>query len=244
MDFDDQQDEDCTLSAFNSKEELMEAHGVINTVHSGQHAIHAENQSTFNKICDSFRSAEDRIKEIEWRAGLDIPSVNELRYVGFHLIHAIQSSDIKEQDEQLRRAFRHCRRAEYDAVELGILSSLEAVAEFQESYRSLAVIDHVKDYIGILKFCEKIKQRQGLSAESEYRDEYYESVQKDYLVLIDHVALLKGVMPELDKKAAELKDKAIDREKGNRRWKITTTLSVVFGLGGWLILFLKLGTST
>lgn len=228
MALNEQQDvEDCTASSFGSIEEVMESHSGTSVAPNAAHLIFPENRVQFDVLCESFREAEERVKQIEWRAGLDIPSINELRYVGFHLIKAVQSNDATEQDEQLRRAFRHCRRAEYDAVELGILSCLGYIQEFQENYRDLPVIDHVEDYQEMLGMCEKIKSRQENSIESEYRDEYYKEIYEDYMTLIKYTEILKGIAPELDKKA-------YDRWTNGLYLKISLGVAVFAAIAGWV----------
>ncbi len=232
MEFDQFQEEDCTATAFLSDKDMVNGHQGTTTVLDSLHSIFPENLDQFNLLCNSFRTAEERVKEIEWRGGLDIPSINELRYVGFHLIKAVQAKDSSIQDEQLRRAFRHCRRAEYDAVELGILSGLDCIARFQDIYRSLPVIDHVKNYPEILGFCEKLRKRQENSIESEYRESYYEEIHQDYIQLVKYVELLQGVSPELDKKQS-------DRKKENLKWKVGFFLSTFVALTACLRLYLS-----
>ncbi|MDQ6954812.1 MAG: hypothetical protein Q9M20_05155 [Mariprofundaceae bacterium] len=92
----------------------------------------------FMTLRSLFDSAEIKLKETEQLCGdLAIPSVNELRYVGYHITKALcHDVDSNDYNEELLRAERHCKRAVYDANEVGIEYLLRKIANFKEQYSS------------------------------------------------------------------------------------------------------------
>ena len=73
-------------------------------------------QDKLERLLALHQETEIKIKEIERLEGkLSIPSINELRYFGYHVAKAV-SLDIagdedSEIDAELEKAFRHCQRA-------------------------------------------------------------------------------------------------------------------------------------
>ena len=85
--------------------------------------ISSNNATKFNELYEAFKKANERIEAVNKITGtldsiIEIPSLNELRYVGFHLIKALSHPDSTEEDEELRRAIRHCERASYSGIAL------------------------------------------------------------------------------------------------------------------------------
>jgi hypothetical protein len=95
-----------------------------------------EQKNTIKEIVQLFDEAESRVKEVELLAHeLSIPSVNQLRYVGYHLARSLNEEDNStEFDLQIGKAKGHCQRAIYDAHEAGIIFMLERVKQFREVY--------------------------------------------------------------------------------------------------------------
>ena len=108
--------------------------------------VKEENRPIFQDVAKAFCEAERRMKKIEWMDGTDVPSINELRYVGYHLFKACQQDDTVLQREELRRAERHCKRASFDALELGMITQLERINDFVTDYKDYPVSDDLPDY--------------------------------------------------------------------------------------------------
>ncbi len=113
--------------------------------------VTANNLPHLKKAIESYHLAEDYIKRAELSTTtLDIPSINELRYFGYHLAKALACDETQEsrQREELRRAEKHCKRAGYDAVELGILSCSEMIVQFDKDHREAPVLisDVISNY--------------------------------------------------------------------------------------------------
>lgn len=78
-------------------------------------------------------------KELE----LEIPSINELRYAGRHLLDAIASmfSDIDKAfciiniNSELNESLDHCKRALFDAYEMGLLYNIKEIQYFKDDFK-------------------------------------------------------------------------------------------------------------
>lgn len=97
-----------------------------------------------------FHEAEREIKRLEHLVDkLPIPSINELRYAGHHLSRAWQArqrEDASACHDELDRATKHCKRAIYDAHEIGIQHHLLRIKQFQEDYRKTVISNVVHGY--------------------------------------------------------------------------------------------------
>jgi hypothetical protein len=129
-----------------------------------------------------FAKAEQCIKDIEHNGeGLDIPSINELRYFGWHLLKALTQNNL----EELTKAKNHAKRAIFDACEAQIVANLTAIEKFQNDYRVVNVSDVLKNYADLMVSAENakvfIQDRDGNS-----REYYYEKC-------VNHVNTLKSI---------------------------------------------------
>ncbi len=88
-----------------------------------------------------FVQAEQLIKLSEQTSdGVVIPSINELRYFGYHLLQAILDEHDSEQiNEQLKKAESHAKRAIYDASESIVLYHLIKAESFQNKFFGISV---------------------------------------------------------------------------------------------------------
>ena len=73
--------------------------------------------SLIEEIQTLYLSAENKIKHLEVVSReMCVPSINELRYAGNHLLKALTSYSNDAKNEHLSKAKSHCKRAIYDAV--------------------------------------------------------------------------------------------------------------------------------
>lgn len=163
--------------------------------------IFEENQAVYQNMSEAFRFAERCLKLVEIQNtddGLDIPSINELRYTAFHLIHALDETEAHEQKEQLRRAKRHCERAAYDAMELGIIRKLEEIRRFQKDYRMTPITNILPDYIQRMEAATAVRD---FLAENTDRNKHenYKKCELHYHSLKDIVQKLTTAREELNK---------------------------------------------
>lgn len=109
--------------------------------------------SSIREIVSLFDEAELKVKEIEQLAQeLSVPSINELRYVGYHLARALCTEDESKLTLEIQKAKGHCQRALYDAYEIGIIHMLEQIKLFKERYvkHSHFINDVVSGYVECL----------------------------------------------------------------------------------------------
>ncbi|MBI2381753.1 MAG: hypothetical protein HYV16_13460 [Gammaproteobacteria bacterium] len=101
-----------------------------------------------SEVANLYSQAEEKIKLIEHlNQQLPIPSINELRYAGYHLVQFINSGS----PEELKKAENHCKRAIYDAVEAGVTHQLEMICSFQKDFRMLVLSEHIPSYCELQK---------------------------------------------------------------------------------------------
>lgn len=193
-------------------------------------------------IIDLFDTAENKVKEVEQFAQeLSIPSINELRYVGYHLARALCEESEQELNCQIEKAKAHCKRAIYDAHEIGIIYMLERVKLFKEGYmsHSSAVLEVVPTYTDELSKSNKASRFIAEIKEShrDDRDEYYEDCVPHYDSLRDIVDKLTVAEPLINIKIIE---KAESDRKGTRRFIATVLLSLLGLSVTGILLYLKL----
>lgn len=161
------------------------------------------------EIAELFDEAERKVKEVEqFSQELSVPSINELRYVGYPLARALSEEDANTANitDQLQKARGHCQRAIYDAHEVGIVHLLEQIREFSESYRksSHIVAEVVPDYVDLLVRAdqEKVFVVQNGEKNTDNRGAYYRDCAPHYAALKATVHKLVIASPLIDDKIA------------------------------------------
>jgi hypothetical protein len=140
----------------------------------------------YKQVKDNFQKAEIRIKSIELLHNeLSIPSINELRYAGHHILNAIQEDESQKILRELDKANRHTKRAYYDAVESVLLYSLDEIKIFDNEYKiipeTLDVIDNYNGKISeINNIVHEIENIEYETRDEKYIkiDEYYSKIEK------------------------------------------------------------------
>lgn len=165
--------------------------------------IDAENTQVFKDMAEAFSEAERRLKLVEWMDGTDVPSINELRYVSYHMLKASEiQGNTAAQYEELKRAERHCKRASFDALELGIINALENVDAFRNEFHDFPVSDVFSEYLDILHTVESIRSFLANASGGEHRDEYYIDVEQKLTDLTSILTKLNCAREEINKKRA------------------------------------------
>ena len=148
---------------------------------AGEVILFAANRPQYLKTLAAHKDAESFLKITELSSpntGLYIPSINELRYYGYHLNKAYETKDPAEQLEELKRAERHCQRASYDSLELALIGALKAISSFNAFYRTAAVTDVVKEYPALLVEVEQIKEYIANNSSDDRTEHYQECSEK------------------------------------------------------------------
>lgn len=202
-----------------------------------------ENIESLNAAFAAFKEAEDYIKKSEISVGeLDIPSVNELRYFGYHLVKALSDPQLSRsaQLEEIHRAKKHAQRASYDAIELGLISNLEVIADFHMEYGAKPYLIEVhSDYYTLMTRVEEIKQLVGQESRHD-RAEYYktcESYLRELSVIKNRLELSKCSLAnkEQERQNAEIRLQRAEARARKANWitfasLIVTIASLLFTL--------------
>jgi hypothetical protein len=123
--------------------------------------IQNQHQDQIKELAKLFEQAEMQVKKTEdINGGIVIPSINELRYFGYHILKAL----IVEEDHapelvsrEIEKAKGHAKRAIYDASEALIVYYLEKAANFHTRHESSAcVTDVLPNYVEELQQLERI----------------------------------------------------------------------------------------
>jgi len=181
------------------------------------------------------------------REGVVVPAVNELRYAGKHLIGAIwfQSCNRKEEEqEQLRRANRHCIRARYDALRATALFLIRDYRQFSDDYRF--IIHHVEGAEEHRRIIEEVLEFlcQHTSEDSdeilgEECDKFHDAIEKLKPIFL-HSSSQRGKLNELLDQAKKQEELIKTQGKsGNRttvKWAVIALISscIFFVLGYFL----------
>lgn len=106
-----------------------------------------ENHAEYQALLALFEQSEAKIKHTEriTGEGLVLPSINQLRYSGHHIVRALLNNN---DTSEIEKATNHVKRAIYDADEVLLLFYLETIRIFKEKYANYpATIEVLPDYI-------------------------------------------------------------------------------------------------
>lgn len=197
-------------------------------------------QDEVNKLIACFDDTEKKVKHLEQDTfELAIPSINQLRYVAYHILKAsdpTKNEDIDAVKDEIKKALNHCQRAKFDAVEIWITYLLEEIRSFEETYSHIKETqDAIKDYAECLsKAQQAADELKSISDDEKNREEYYKKIDPHYKSLKEVVNKLKKAKP-LIATLVEANNKK--KKKDTRRFVITTIL----GLIGLILLASRLG---
>jgi len=194
-------------------------------------------KSSIDELWALYKKAEDAIKTIErlQNEGIVIPSLNELRYAGYHLLRATSSHPPANEtedgfDEQISRARKHCKRAIYDALEVGIIDRLEAIALFQHDYRMVNISEVLSDYVDLKNRAKQAKDFIE-NTQKDNRDEFYDRCLEYFHELVEIADKLEAAREELNKKITRRRHQFIG-------WSITVVIGIL-GLIVSLLIYYK-----
>ncbi|PZQ44290.1 MAG: hypothetical protein DI551_10415 [Micavibrio aeruginosavorus] len=189
---------------------------------SEEQRLLAETRALYDK-------AEGAIKSIEHVVGLDIPSVNQLRYAGRHLID-YASANCSDPLEEIKKAKRHCQRAIYDANDASIQLLIHEVGAFQADYKDVEVTDIYPNYMGLLRaktdavnFLEQ-RRTDGQDRETVYSE--CEAHRTSLSAMVDEIPYARE---ELNKRVRRQRSDAIGQRVFNYTGLAIAVLTLVFG---------------
>lgn len=201
----------------------------------------------FGRIGEKYEIAERRLKNYEDTTGqgLVVASLNELRYVGNHLLIAINNceNDTDKKIEQLQKAERHCQRATYDVC-------ASAMSEYflkLERFRSFYVGKHYKHVIAAMpdydSYLDHFRSAQKIVEDVKLNDEkelYYETLDELLVPIKEWVDKLYEVyIPRIDQLVTQEEER--ERIEGSRHKNMmnVTIIAVVVAVISVLIAFFK-----
>lgn len=181
-----------------------------------------EQLTAIKSIVTLFEESEIKLKEVEqFTQDLSIPSINELRYAGYHLAKAIcyeETGDNNQLNCEIDKAKGHCKRAVYDAHEMGIIYVLEKIKLFNEQYTDhMSVVVEVMPNYSETVLLESSKASSCIAdiknSHRDNRDNFYTACEPYYTSLKNIVTQLSANKPLID----TIIDKNIKREKVETR---------------------------
>lgn len=132
-------------------------------------------QTALHSLQKLFKDAEAQAKsaELDYGNGPIIPAINELRYAGSHIINFLCAATPEEQKHELDKAFRHCKRSIYDAVEARLMVSFERYKSFRDKYQDLNLLSHIPNILEMTTIAQEIERMIGARQPDETKDEHY-----------------------------------------------------------------------
>ena len=189
--------------------------------------IEEKYKDKINQLVTVFKEAEKQLKHSEHDTNeLSIPSINQLRYVAFHIVESFSSHDSIKIEEEINKAINHAQRAKYDAVEIGIVYYLEQIKIFQENYSSYTeTLEILPNYIEYLTKAQNASDKLQLIKDDEKdREDYYKEIAPYYQILKDVYITLQTSIPLINKKIEENNEKA---RKENKRFLTASGLTLL-----------------
>ena len=162
-----------------------------------------------------FVRAEQLIKLSEQTSdGVVIPSINELRYFGYHLLQAIlDDHDPVQISEQLKKAESHAKRAIYDASESIVLYHLMKAEYFQKIFsESVFVIDVLPSYIQLQQELQKAKDQ---IDELRKNEGVYKNREMFYENCLPYMDILKDITQQFELAKPVIRKKDDDKYKSD-----------------------------
>lgn len=181
-----------------------------------------------------YKKAEDAIHTLGIEGtGVDTAAVNELRYAGNHLLHALDSQDRKEASDQMLRAVRHCKRALYDAYDGAIYFQLDQFRVFREDYRMVVISEIVPDYVSIVERMNVARTTlETARANTTDRGTYYSQAAEQHMLMAADMERLSAAREELNKKVDQ-------NTTGRFRWLVTTLIALASAVVGAVVMYLR-----
>jgi hypothetical protein len=204
-------------------------------------SLDESDKESLQEVIDLFDQAESKVKELERLCGeLSIPSINQLRYVGYHLTKALCHDDNPSIfTEEIKKSKSHAKRAIYDTYEAGILYLLEKIEDFQFQASTSSQTNHVLPNYSEL--CAKAQASsdflQKVRLEHKQREKYY-------LQCEPHIDILKNIYTQFKVSAPLIVQKELEAlnkdKKETRKFLITITISSIGVLFAFTLLLFKI----
>ena len=154
-------------------------------------------------------------------------------YAGQHVLTAILAEDSEVRKNNVYEAIDHCKRATYDAFEIGILHFLSEINTFKQDYKYITVTDIIPDYVDKLKKVREAQSFIEVNNRNSINDKSFE-MDGRYSEIEVHYNNLEGINHSFDVAREELSKKIVSL----RRNLILTILGLIFVIISWIITIL------
>ena len=182
-------------------------------------------------LLDLFEQAETKIKNAELitSEGVLIPSINELRYAGHHIVRSLLSDDAKELQAERVRAINHVKRAIYDIDESLLIYYIESAVNFKEKYNdsgfTTEVVTDYPEKLAMLDEANKsIQQLREDNNNYQDREQFYQKLNPYLDKLSKIVAIFEQSAPLI---ANKQQDKGNQDRKSKRRFIIMALIGII-----------------
>ena len=193
-------------------------------------------------LLDLFEQAETKIKNAELitSEGVLIPSINELRYVGHHIVRSLLSDDAKEIQAERVRAINHVKRAIYDIDESLLIYYIESAVNFKEKYNdsgfTTEVVTDYPEKLAMLDEANKsIQQLRKDNNNYRYRARFYQKLNPYLDKLSKIVAIFEQSAPLIANKQQDKDNKQQDKDNQDRKSKRRFIIMASIGIIGIIV---------
>lgn len=185
-------------------------------------------RDSVDQLWEVFNLAEKQIKILERDEGdgLDIASVNELRYVAFHLLKSMTTASTVD---ELKKATNHAHRALFDAHEAQTIDILSKINKFFDDYRLVDIKAGLPDFV--LKKAEVISLKAKIEEFPQGDDR-----QESYRQITEVNNRLIQIANEFEASRHVLNVQMTEKATATRRWFIGIGVAICMAIVG---LFLK-----
>lgn len=183
-----------------------------------------------------FGQAEVKIKQVEQTTGEGVllPSINQLRYAGYHIVKSLLADDEQKNQAEIDRATNHAKRAIYDIDEALLIDCLDRAKIFKEKYGdSVFITDIIANYPEQL--IELDKANQGIQ-NLRKNAENYKNRHTLYQQLEPHLETLSKIIAIFEQSAHLIAKKEEDKKSreitNTRRFQLTIIVALFIGIIG------------
>jgi len=190
--------------------------------------VNSKYQHSISEVFECFKDTENKIKQFEKEHGeLSIPSINELRYVGYHFAEAAQNTSEMAIKESIHKALNHCKRAKFDTYEASSTLVFERLKAFTNNYSTVTetqtiISGYVEDLAEIQRVSDELQDIIASSYES--RELYYDQIASNHSILKNISQKFEIAKPQIE---ALVKKNNDDKKRSTRRFVATTLLTIL-----------------
>ncbi len=199
----------------------------------------AKEEDELKVLLDLFEQAEAKIKNVEQATseGVLIPSINQLRYAGHHIVQSLLSNDTKALQAEQAKAINHVKRAIYDIDEALLIYYIDSAVDFKEKYNDSGftteiIADYPEKLVMLDEANTSIQQLRKDNNNYQNRQQFYRQLSPYLDKLSKIVAIFEKSAPLIANKE---KNKCDQELKDKRRFIIKVTATFFFGIIGIIV---------